>query len=101
MRQNYRFGCNGAMVTAPRPDANLNRFLSAYALTGSYLLTAAEANVAKMAFSPIASATLRKRKLTVRDAWQVGCHDVESAAIKPDDDVTILRARPTFRSWRC
>jgi hypothetical protein len=42
-----------------------------------------------MEFAPIASAMLKKRKLIVREAWQVGRHDVEIAGIKPDDDVII------------
>ena len=40
-----------------------------------------------------------KRKFQIREAWQIGPHDVDAMAIRPDDDVTIPEGEdaPPFR----
>lgn len=73
----------------PSTDRNLNGFLASYTALGSYILT--HAVIQDEASRPvfIRDNYIIKRELYVRDGWQIGRNDVDSAGIKEEDDPII------------
>ncbi len=67
---------------------NLEMFLSNLAKCGYYFLVPAFVGEDEQPSLALDQAIL-KRKFHVRDAWQIGCHDIDVMAVKPEDDVII------------
>lgn len=67
---------------------NLDMFLKNLATVGCYVLLPA---VVSTDGHPklISDVAILKRKFHVRDAWQIGCHDVDAMAIGSEDEVVI------------
>ena len=87
----------------PSSDINLKNFLASYQLHGSYILGCGFSYGAHMVMPP--EAYLFKRQLIVRHAWEVGRHDLDSAAIHDNDDPIIPENQPdapifTLLNWR-
>ena len=66
----------------PKSDENLTRFLRAYEQTGAYYLMPALMRDGQMEI--IWGHAIAKREVHVREAWQVGRHDPDSAGIQHD-----------------
>lgn len=67
---------------------NLEMFLRALDVVGCYRL--APAIIGKDGQPElILDHAILKRKIHVRDAWQIGCHDIDVMALSPGDDVII------------
>ena len=71
----------------PATTENLDRFLASVAATGAYAL--APGGMDGDGDMVTGEPTLLKRKLVIREAWEIGRHDPDSAAIDVDDDVYI------------
>jgi len=69
----------------PTSDLNLERFLHSYEAFGGYYLVPAVAKGELSEPDVIWDYYLIKRELHVREAWEIGRHDVDSAAIHEDD----------------
>lgn len=87
----------------PSSDINLKNFLASYQLHESYILGCGFSYGGHMVMPP--EAYLFKRQLIVRHAWEVGRHDLDSAAIHDDDDPIIPENQPdapifTLLNWR-
>lgn len=89
-------------------DENLNRFLQAFEKAGEYALVPGHL-AAEGSFPTPLPGGVGKRKLYVRDAWQIGMHDPDSAGIDPDEqpvipagqqDAPITELIPWLRSHR-
>lgn len=68
----------------PDSSANLERFLVAYGLTGEFILGQARMNGDQIEL--VEENQILKKRIVVRDAWEVGPHDPDCVAIKSDDD---------------
>lgn len=73
----------------PANDRNLNGFLTAYKSFGAYFMAHAVLTDDVSAPEPVWSNYIVKRELNVRQAWEIGRHDVDSAGIRGDDDPII------------
>ena len=73
----------------PSSSHNLNTFLKSYESFGGYLL--AHASAATETSNPefIWDNRIAKRKLYVREAWEIERHDIDSAGILAEDDPII------------
>lgn len=70
----------------PSSDANLARFLDAFEKFGYYVLAHMEGGDKAGSLRPVLDDAIGKRGLHVREAWQVGRHDLESVGVLADDD---------------
>lgn len=72
-------------------SGNLNGFLNSYKICGRYFL--AHAVLQKGSSTPvlIQKNAIGKSELHVREAWEIGRHDVDSVGIMVDDDPIIPR----------
>jgi hypothetical protein len=66
-------------------DLNLDRFLKSYRAFGHYVLAPATMRNGSSEPELIRDHYLIKRELHVREAWEIGRHDVDSAAIHEED----------------
>lgn len=84
-----RFVSVARMTTMTVSDhKNLELFQRAFATQGCYFLLPAIFNgEGKPQLLP--ERAILKRKLNVREAWQIGRHDLDSMAVTPNDDVII------------
>jgi hypothetical protein len=84
-----RFVSVARMTTMTVGDhKNLELFQRAFATLGCYfLLPAIFDGEGKPQLLP--ERAILKRKLNVREAWQIGRHDLDSMAVTPKDDVII------------
>lgn len=75
-----------ARVNTMTPDSswNLDNFLQSYRKAGSYLLVAGTAARGESEPLMMPKTGILKRELHVREAWQIGRNDPDSAAIDPD-----------------
>lgn len=71
----------------PDSSENLERFIAAYEKTGEYILSQAKLNHGQIHLA--ATNEIRKKRIVVRQAWEVGPHDPDSVAIRLDDDPII------------
>jgi hypothetical protein len=69
----------------PASPVNLEKFLQSYETFGSYYLVPAIARRALSESELLMDYYLVKRELHVREAWEIGRHDVDSVAIFADD----------------
>ena len=70
----------------PASDENLVRFLGAFRKLGRYVLAYALAGDDTRSIRPVFADAIGKRDLNVREAWEVGRHDLDSVGILVDDD---------------
>ncbi len=73
----------------PPSGRNLDEFLQAYGASGQYQLGYAIAGADGSSVTPTFSDSVAKRELHVRNAWEIGRHDPDTAGIMPDDDPII------------
>ena len=66
-------------------DENLVRFLEAFRKFGRYVLVPAIGDHARLP-RPKLDDAIAKRDLHVREAWEVGRHDLDSIGVTADDD---------------
>jgi hypothetical protein len=64
---------------------NLERFLSSYGRWNRYILAAAVATGSVLQPEPLDCPSLKRSKLFVRNAWEIGRHDPDSMGVLPDD----------------
>lgn len=90
-RPNVRYAVmmNRVNTMTPESDFNLKRFLDSFHALGGYYIVpgVAKANISQPEI--IGDLYLMKRKLNVREAWQVGRNDMDAAAIQEDDNPII------------
>jgi hypothetical protein len=72
-----------------RDPENLNRFIHGYDKHKSFLLVPATSDDAFSSIKLARGVHLRKTKLHIRAAWEVGKNDLDSPAIHEDDDPII------------
>ena len=70
----------------PTSDENLVRFLGSFRKLGHYVLAYALTGDDTRSIRPIFDDAIGKRELNVREAWEVGRHDLDSGGILVDDD---------------
>lgn len=70
----------------PSSDQNLNMFIESYRRVGAYFLGHAQLPTSAEFTRPVGGSPLLKREFVVRQAWEIGEHDPDSVAIRPDDD---------------
>jgi hypothetical protein len=85
----YVFMPYRVLTMEPPSDHNLTRFLSSYDSFGRYLLTYAFQHSGSSEPELAWENCIAKRELHVREAWEIGRHDVDSAGILKDDDPII------------
>jgi hypothetical protein len=73
----------------PLSDRNLSGFLTQYKRFGCYFLAHAVQEGGPSNITPIMDNCILKRKLSVRDAWEIGMHDPDCMGIRSDDDPII------------
>lgn len=73
----------------PLSDHNLTGFLTHYKRFGCYFLAHAVQESGSSNITPIMDNCILKRKLSVRDAWEIGMHDPDCMGIRSDDDPII------------
>ena len=71
-------------MMTPTSSQNLDAFLANYTSSGMYGLSYAIGEGEKL--EPRFSATIAKRQLNVRQAWEVGLNDFDGVGIREDDD---------------
>jgi hypothetical protein len=71
----------------PETSANRDQFIASFAAAGSYYL--APGGLAADGDAVIGEPMLLKHKLIVREAWEIGRHDPDAAAIHLEDDIYI------------
>lgn len=72
----------------PSSHFNLNEFLAAFHKHGKYLLVPVDGGTGSLSM-PNTDYGIEKHELVVREAWQIGEHDVDSMLIHPGDKVII------------
>ena len=77
----------------PTSDQNLKRFLHSYEAFGGYYLIPSVARGDLSDLEVFWDYYLIKRELHVREAWEIGRHDVDGVAIHEDDDPIIPTAQ--------
>ena len=70
----------------PSSDVNLERFLDAFRKFGHYVLAHMEGVDKAGSLKPVFDDTIGKRDLHVREAWEVGRHDIDSVGVLEDDE---------------
>jgi len=84
-----RFVSVARMTTMTVSDhKNLELFQRAFAALGCYFLIPAIFD-GKRKPQLLSERAILKRKLNVREAWQIGCHDLDLIAVTSEDDVII------------
>lgn len=73
----------------PDTTKNLDQFLDAYEHFSAFVLAPSIVKDQTTYPEPIDGCYILKRKLIVKQAWEVGVHDLERTAIFPDDDPII------------
>lgn len=73
----------------PTSDTNLNTFLSQYEAFGGYLVAHAILRDKSSEPFPVFEPNIYKQELYVRDAWEIGNHDIDSIGIRINDDPII------------
>lgn len=73
----------------PQSDHNLKGFLTHYKRVGCYFLAYAIQGNDPSNITPVMASCIFKRKLSVRDAWEIGMHDPDGMGIRSDDDPII------------
>jgi hypothetical protein len=68
----------------PDSSENLERFIGAYEKAGNYILTQARLNGSQIHFA--ATNGISKKRIVIREAWEIGPHDPDSVGISLDDD---------------
>ena len=76
-------------VNSMEPDSseNLERFIAAYEKAGEFFLGQAIVNSGRIHIAPVNK--IRKKRFVIKDAWEVGPHDPDSAGLRLDDDPII------------
>ena len=70
----------------PASDENLVRFLGSFQKLGHYVLAYALTDNNTQSIRPIFDDAIGKQDLNVREAWEVGRHDLDAAGVLIDDD---------------
>ena len=70
----------------PSSDENLVRFLDAFRKLGHYSVVHVSGEISARSLRHILDDAIGKRDLHVREAWEVGRHDLDSAGVFVDDD---------------
>lgn len=73
----------------PDSSENLERFIAAYEKAGEYILTQAKLNGGQIHLA--ATNEISKKRIVIREAWEVGPHDPDSVGISLDDDPVMPR----------
>ena len=73
-------------IMEPSSDENLARFLDALRKSGQYVLAHAQRDDDARSQKPIFDDAIGKRDLHVREAWEVGRHDLDSVGVLANDD---------------
>lgn len=76
-------------LMTPASDINLNQFLDAFQKRGKYLLAYAVGDPSPGTVTAITDNYIVKHRIHVRQAWQIGPHDLDAMAISADDDIII------------
>jgi hypothetical protein len=71
----------------PDSSENLERFIAAYEKAGEYILSQAKLDGGQIQLAP--TNEIRKKRIYIREAWEVGPHDPDSIAVYLDDDPII------------
>lgn len=71
----------------PDSSENLERFIAAYEKAGKFILSQAKLNRGQIHWA--ATNEIEKKRIVIREAWEVGPHDPDSAGIRLDDDPII------------
>jgi len=77
----------------PTSSRNLDGFIESYQRAGSYLLSAAAWEGGGSQPQLLPECRVLKRALYVRQAWEIGRHDVDASAVVAEDDPVILPGR--------
>ena len=85
----YTFFVTRTNTMEAASDLNLDRFLRSYKAFGYYVLAPAAMRNGSSEPELIRDHYLIKRELHVREAWEIGRHDVDSAAIHEEDSPII------------
>jgi hypothetical protein len=75
-------------MNATKPE-NLNNLISAYNHYKSFRFCPAEVVLNVNKINPFEEFSILKHEITVRNAWEIGLHDLESVAIKKNDNPII------------
>ncbi len=71
----------------PDSSENLERFIAAYEKAGEYILSQAKLDGGQIHLT--ATNEIRKKRIVIREAWEVGPHEPDSVGIRLDDDPII------------
>lgn len=71
----------------PDSSENLERFIAAYQKAGEYILSQAKLDGGQIHLA--ATNEIRKKRIVIREAWEVGPHEPDSVGIRLDDDPII------------
>ena len=82
----YILSLSRVHTMVPTSDENLVRFLGSFQRLGRYVLAYALIDDDTRSLRRILDDAIGKRDLNIREAWEVGRHDVDSAGILVDDD---------------
>jgi hypothetical protein len=87
----------------PSTGTHLSSFLASYRVHGSYVLNYGFSYQGHMVMPPVNQ--LLKKELIVRQAWEIGRHDLDSAGIREEDDPIIPESEPdapifSLLNWR-
>ena len=84
------FGMVGRSNTmTPTSDSNLNRFINCYRKFSAYYLTYAVFQDGDSEPEPDMENLIGKRELNIREAWEIGRHDIDIIGIREEDDPII------------
>lgn len=78
-----------SITMEPASDAHLTRFLEAYRRLGGYLFAPAIQTPGDPGTAVKFEQGILKRRLEVRDAWEIGVHDPDAMGVTPEDDPII------------
>ena len=83
----------------PSTDENLTRFVEAFHKTGQYVLAYALMDNHSRPPRLMIGDSIAKCHLHVREAWEVGRHDLDSVGVNPDDNpiVPVSQQDPPVR----
>jgi tetratricopeptide (TPR) repeat protein len=73
----------------PTNANNIDLFLAAKNKIGSYFVVLAELNRSENSLKMMMDTAILKKQLVVKEAWEVGRHDLEIVALSPSDDPII------------
>ena len=105
----YAMMVSRLQTMTPNSSANLERFLANYATAGAYYLAAALMGEDRHQVKAIGKIRVNKKRLHIRQAWEIGPNDPDSAGIREDDeplipadkkDIPVLRLKEQMTGLR-